>query len=272
LRKDDNFNIVKKIQNRNKIYEALYNLTGGESIELRKVSVKEIVAFMEEQTIKENKEIENTIDEKYQNNEFDSNVKEEYIKKLKKKSLSKKTIEIFLKEDPRIEKDGSKYYLSDRKRFEYEFGLLSFDPREFGLGILDAILGSSRRIPMDERSDSYYKEELNDFVVKIGCFIIFAMIEAVKPLRYKKLHPREGEDLVYYWLNNIIPIYDIFLTFLFKFDEPKQSHNWKTPFSEINKSIIEQLMKTMKELYPDIYNRYIVGKRKNSGKNFENAI
>ena len=269
-RQNNKFKTWKKQQTCNKVYEALYYLTGSESIERRKVSIKEIRTFFQEQTQKENEELEKIAYQKYENEEFDSHGKEEYILKRKKKPPSQKTIERCINEDPRIEEDGSKYFISDTKRFEYEFEPISFDPHEFGLAIYDAIFGSSKRFPMEERSDSYYKKELNDFVIKIGCFIIFAMIEAAKPFRYKSLSPREGEDLVYYWLTNIIPVSEIFSTFRFRFDEPKGSHNWKTPISEIKEPIINQLMNAMQELYPNIYNRYILGKRNSSGKNFYN--
>lgn len=279
-RQNNTFRTWKKIQTCNKVYEAISHLTGNESInylagrdlnDQRKVYVKEIRAFFQEQTEKENKELEKIANQKYENGEFyNDHEKEKYISKRRKKAPSQKTIERCISEDSRIVEDGSKYFISDDKKFENEFGLLSLDPREFGVAILDAILGSSRRIPMEERSDSYYKEELNDFVVKIGCFIIFAMIEVAKPFRYKTLHPREGEDLVYYWLSNIIPVGDIFTTFRFKFDEPKQSHNWKTPISEMRESIINKMLNMMQELYPDIYKRYIFGKKTSGGKNFTN--
>ena len=274
-RQNNKFKTWKTQQTCNKVYEAIYYLTGGESIERRKVSVKEIRDFMQEQTKMENEELEKLADQKCENGEIDIEKKEEYIKKGKKKALSQRVIERCLEDrlkDPRIVKDGSKYFISDRERFEYEFEPISFDPHEFGLAIHDTIFGSFKRIPIEERTDSYYKEELNDFVVKIGCFIIFAMIEVAKPFRYQPLSPREGEDLVYYWLNNIIPINEIFTNFRVKFDERKPYHNWKTPISEMNESIINQLMKTMQELYPDIYKRYIFGKRNSSGKNFENDI
>ena len=269
LRQNDKINTWKKQQTCNKVYEAIYYLTGSESIERRKVSVKEIRTFFQEQIRKENEEFEKIANQKYENGELDLKEKEEYISKRKKKAPSQKTIERCLK-DPRIVEDGAKYFISDRKRFESEFGVIDYDPHEFGLAIHDAILGGSRRIPLNERSNSYYNEELKDFVVKIGCFFIFAMIEAAKPIRYKTLAPKEGEDLVYYWLKNVMPYKEIFYAFRFKFDEPKQSHDWKTPISEIRQPIIDSMMHAMESFYPDICNRYILAKEKVLGKNIQN--
>lgn len=259
-----NVQTIRKYQNCEKVYEAIYNLHN-------KVSVSEIKKYLSEETKKENEKITKKANEIFGNSFLED--KNKYISLHNKKILSKKTIERCVTNDYRLEKDGNKWFISDKKRFGERYldprgsGIaIDIDPRDFGIAICDSILGSSPQVPLDKRSDGYYKKELHKFVLNVGSFITFAMIEAAKPFNDDTMTSRDREDLVFYWLNNFISFKDIFYYFRFKFDEIKRVHDWKTPMNEIREPIINQLIYAMEDLYPDIYLRYILAKRKITGK------
>ena len=260
-----NVQIIRKYQNCEKVYEAIYNLHN-------KVSVSEIRKYLSEEAKKENEKITKEANEIFGNSFLEE--KNKYISSHKKKILSKKTIERCVNNDYRLEKDGNKWVISDKKRLgEIHIGprgsaiAIDLDPRDFGLAIYGSILGGSPQVPLGERFEEYYKKELHKFVLNVGSFITFAMIEAAKPFNDDTMTCRDREDLVFYWVNNFISFKDIFYNFRFKFDEIKRVHDWKkTPMSEIREPIISQLMDAMKDLYPDIYHRYILAKRKIGGK------
>ena len=241
-------------ENRNIVFKILYKKD-------EKLSTREMWYIINNLTQKYNEKIELEAQSKYEAGEITKKERDKIIKKKTKSTIHIRSIQRIVKEDDRLKKEGTKYFISPSIK---DPRLL--DPSEFGQKIYDAIIGSGYEIPEDKRDDQYYIKELNDFIIKIGCFVTFMFIEATLPFNNESISIKEREELVYHWIKNSIPYEYFFSTFRFKFDVPKRRHNWKTPFSEIKQPIINKLLKSLQDLYPSIYDRFVKGKKGIQGK------
>lgn len=226
-----------------------------------KLSTREIWHIMDNSTQEHNKKIELEAQSKYEADEITKNERDKIIEKKTQSTIDIRTIQRIIKEDDRLEKEGTKYFISPLIK---DPRLL--DPIEFGKEIYDTIIGIGHEIPEDKRDDQYYIKELNDFIIKIGCFITFMFIEATLPFNDEGISIKKRQELVCHWIKNSIPYEYLFDTFRLKFDIPKRRHDWKTPFSEIKQPIIDNLLKSLQDLYPTIHERYTKGKKRVQGK------
>jgi hypothetical protein len=241
-------------ENKNNVFNTLYYTD-------RKLSTGEICYIINHLTKKDIKKVKLDAEEEYQTGNILGSQKSEILKNANKPKINIRTVQRIVKYDSRIEKEGDKYFISPSIT---DPRLLN--PIEFGKTIYDAIIGSAKEIQEDDRDDQYYIKELNDFIIKIGCFITCMLIEAALPFNDKTISIKKREELVYHWIRNSIPLEYFFSTFRFIFDVPKHSHNWKIPIREIKQPIIDKLIKSFQELYPNIYDEYDRTKKRVRGK------
>ena len=161
---------------------------------------------------------------------------EKQIQQNKKHTMSKRTIERCIKEDPRILKDGQYHYINDEARFERRYQR----PEFFGEEMRHALFqGNYFTSPSVDRL-------MHEFIRKWGALMMFIFIEAVRPFEDKSLSLRDRADLVRYWVKNALPLDEMFLTF-----QTLGSQNHLT--GEMEESDIKQIHNAFEKTYPDLY-------------------
>ena len=155
-----------------------------------------------------------------------------------KTTMHKRTIERCIKDDPRILKDGSYYYINDKARFERRYQR----PDLFGEDMhYELFRERDFKLPSLDR-------QFDDFIRKWGALIMFIFIEAVRPFEDKSLTLRDRSDLVGYWAKNALPINEMWNHFRILGSDHINHYT-----SEMEESRIKDLLNAFEKTYPDLY-------------------
>lgn len=246
--------IQKGIQarNRQEVYEAIcvYN---------REVKLSDIIAYLEMTNEMINKNIIAKAEGKYQNGQFTEKERDDYIKRKMVHTISAKTIQRCISNDPRIVSNGRKYRIPQKARFESRY----LEPEYFGRQMIHEVIGKLRYPEPLEKG-------IKHFVLRFGAYVLFNFIEAVKPFHDHSLSVGDREDLVPYWAREAIPLDYMFELFLASFDNrtrhERRSHDWKTPISEMSVNRIKEISLAMQKIFPEIYGDLQNARRKAFGK------
>jgi hypothetical protein len=193
------------------VYNAIHALTIRSSDPKPKVRLEDIWNYLEEKTVRLNNEIKGTSKAIYESGIGTRADLNEAIKRKTKKTISIRTIQRCIDNDPRIKKEGWYFYIDDKARFEKRYlhptlegRLLYKEFRENMSNYYDGLGGnkSSKAI------------EMRHLVTEIGFFMVYGLIDACRPFRDKSLSLDEREDLVRYWIQNSIPILPMLTDFL----------------------------------------------------------
>lgn len=234
-------NIRREIHalNQQSVYEAIL-------FSDRPVQLREIILYLDELTELENKKIVSKAREKYENGQWTEEEKLNYIEKNRHKTISAKTIQRCISNDPRIQRNGRRYTISQKSRFESRY----LGPESFGRQMIHEIIGRLHPPARLEKRIKY-------FALRFGAYVLFNFIEAVRPFHDYSLSVREREDLVPYWAREAIPIDYMFNLFQGSFDNrtrlERRSHDRNRPSSEMRDDRIQELLTAMKKAFPEIY-------------------
>lgn len=240
------FKIEQRIKNANSIYEAIYRLGGDATLsQIRRYLAKQL----EQYNMKVTKELE----DKFESGEITGTEKEREIRKRLLRPITTKTIQRCTRDDPRIDWDGTKYYISQKTRLE----LKGLDPEWSGLEIFREVM--HRYLP------EYHSEKISDFIQRLGSFVFFTFIEACRPLNDGSLTLADREYLVTYWAQHALPVDDMFTLFRANFGD-KRKQLWKDSVLEMNESSISELLSGMKIAFPSIYSDLVRGRQESISK------
>jgi len=235
--------INEKKENKEDIYSKLYFL--------KKATAKEIWESLDKKTKWLNQQMRDAANDKYENGEFTTKEKDEYIKKNIKTSMHIRTIQRHLKEDQRIVKDGRYYLIHNNARFEVRY----LKPDTFGFDILREM----GFILKDNSKRNGFEKNVKECITSFGAFVFFIFIEAVRPFEDPSvISPFERNDLVEYWARNAIPVNRMFQKFriAFAYDDYDDITKVKNlPTIEFSRAKIRRLLRIMKKLYPELYAR-----------------
>ena len=203
-------------------------------------------SYLNKQTEIKNKKIVSEAKEKNDKGLYTEEEMKSYIKRNLKHTISVKTVQRCISSDPRIQRNGRKYFIPQKARFESRY----LEPEYFGREMVHEILGR-RQTP------STLEKKVKHFVTRFGMYLFFNFIEAVRPFVDNSLSIREKEDLVGYWARTAVPLDYMFQLFEGTFDNRTRlelrNHDLKTPPSEMKEDRIKELSAAMRKVFPEIY-------------------
>ena len=176
------------------------------------------------------------------------------IRREKKKTISYRTIQRCITNDPRIKKQGWYYFIDDEARFEKRYLHPSLEGRH---------LYKEFRRNMSEYDYNKLnaKDEMKHLVTEIGFFMVYSLIDACRPFRDRSMSLDDREDLVRYWIQNSIPVLTMLDEFLFLF---KPDHNpwakhlptWDDEGKKKGLSVLEMDDETIKNVLTMLQEEY----------------
>ena len=191
----------------------------------KKVKMKEIWEFLNMRAKEKQNKIASDGWAYYRSGRYDGTKNEmrEQIRRQKNeiKTIAKRTIQRCLKEDSRIKNEGYYYFIEDKTRYERRYIL----PSELGYAVFDGASGWESRPDRSHQSKRLLSEteklelEMKDMIHRFGFFMVFMFLEAAKPFEDKSMSLGERHELVDYWVQNAIPINDMYNEFLTTFDK-----------------------------------------------------
>jgi len=181
--------------------------------------------------------------------------------------IDKRTIQRHIKSDPRIIRQKRFYYIDENSRYEIRY----FRPQTFGSNMLVAAFQNfPSRYKVDVTKSLVTKvnasKVMEEYIKRFGFLLVFCFIEASRPFKDKnnKMTPREREHLVKYWINNSVPLREMFgylraefASLAKKYEQlkMKQKHLRIQIPSELDDSEINFLSQILKSSNPELYER-----------------
>jgi len=224
-----NDRIKEKREHIQDVYDALYSLETIINIG-KKARVKDIWWWLDEHTQQENKNIK--------------------LDKNKKETITIRTIERCLKDDPRIVKDGWYYHIDYEARLESRY----LRPEWFGHDMFFAVMGGFR--------PESPEKSMSELIRRFGALIIFNFIEAVRPFKDKSMNLRERSELIDHWAKKALDLQTMFSIFMMTLGRRENDTFDRTkPISEIKESRIKEMLETFEKSCPDLYQNLIQARR-----------
>jgi hypothetical protein len=258
-------------ENKDAVYNAVRNLTSSDP-RTKGVKLEDIWKNLDERTRWENKQIEQKINDIYENGSrsWTPSDMKEALRREEKKTITIRTIQNCIKKDRRIKKDGWYFYIDNEARFEKRY----LNPSRFGLylyrGFFNEVesrdFNRHARLKKTLTQSELLEVNTKDLIVRLGFFLIFSLIEAAKPFKDKSMDVKEREDLVRYWIEKAMPISEIFyVDFLGMFDKRKRSKDVNVrmkvdrtkPISEMDEASIQEALTMLEHAHPDLYKSMI---------------
>lgn len=254
--------------NREDVFNAIRALMLGSREEGKpRVRLEDIKKYLDEKTDFKNKEMVSVATAIYES-EFKHWTRadlNDVIRSKKKKSISYRTIQRCITNDPRIKKQGWYYFIDDEARFERRY----LDPSSEGTTIYREFRENMAK------SRGFRKEpienEVKNLVTEIGVFMVYTLIDACRPFRDKSLTVDDREDLVRYWIKNSIPVMYMLEEFLCRFKPDYNQFEWdearKKDLSilEMDEESIQKTLTLLQKQYPKEF-RIITDHRPRGGK------
>jgi hypothetical protein len=222
---------------------------------LGKPSVEEIRSYLEQKTEQKNKKIE-------EDAKSLKRASQDYIWRFLKKNLTKtiseRTIERCIEKDTRISKDGRRYFIDDKIRYEKRY----LNPKDYGNALYFnfVFLNESRNKNIRPRinlTESKFTDlmayDVNQFITRWGIFLLFIFMEAAKPFNDKSMDKMDRGDLVYYWFRNAIPLDEMFLSFRRIFRDFDADSIVNRVGSEVNEELLNKSQAILMKNSPDLY-------------------
>jgi hypothetical protein len=233
-------------------------------------STREIWEYLDDQTKEKNRKIKLEAQELFENDKLHSlREKKDYIseRKRKGKTIDIRTIERHLKEDNRIKKQGSRYFIPDRVKNEIRY----LNSRIFGRELLNSL-------SIQSYTQLTTEQYITELIQRFGALVVYSFIEGARPFEDNSLNVYERDRLVESWIQNAIPIQDMFIYFhsIFSKRDISEYDPEIEPMNELDNETIGILAQTLKKKYPKIYeNMYytrlgVFGKH--VGRNFDADI
>jgi hypothetical protein len=240
------------------------------------VRLEDIRNYLDKKTDYENKEIVSIMTGIYQSGfrNWTHAQLNDAIRREKKKTISYRTIQRCITNDPRIKKQGWYYFIDDEARFEKRYLNPSLEGRQLykefrnnmSMHYDEKYCAKNTTIILD---NGYYKgggkppieDEMRALVTEIGFFMVYSLIDACRPFRDKSLSLDDREDLVRYWIQNSIPVLTMLDEFLFLF---KPDHNpwakhlptWEVEGKKKGLSVLEMDDETIKNVLTMLQEEY----------------
>jgi len=235
------------------VYLAIRNLTLYRQ-EKRGVTLDEIWHELDRQRKLEVSRAKKELEEwgKRSWNKGDLARREELQKRLRKETMTRRTIQSCIKKDPRIRKDRWLFYIDYQTMFEKRY----LRPSEFGRRLyrryLDETVGQLTTLDPPESPEKTLKK----LITKLGVFLIFSFIEAARPFKDESMSIRDRGELVSYWIHNCIPIFEIYSNFRSSFDQreapEKAKFDQTISYSELDENSVEKVLGILKRLHPGL--------------------
>ena len=257
--------------------EDVFNAVRDLSIhhEKPKVRLEDIRNYLDKKTNHENKELVSVMTGIYESGRTKMTREhlKEAITRKKKKTISYRTIQRCITNDPRIKKQGWYYFIDDEARFEKRYLNPSLEGRflykEFRRNMLfhyDEIYCAKNPTIILDNGGRIYKSggkppienEMKYLVTEIGFFMVYSLIDACRPFRDRSMSLDDREDLVRYWIQNSIPISTMLDEFLelFKPDYVDDLYSRDKAKSknisvlEMNEETIQNALAMLQKQYP----------------------
>jgi hypothetical protein len=238
--------------NRDAVYLAVRNLTLYHS-EKKGVRLQEIwdeldkVTQLEIETAR--KELHNWGKKKWSTGDLE--LRRQLTKRLKKKTVDRRTIQNWLVRDPRIKKAGWLFYIDHEAIYEKRY----LRPTEFGRTLYRRYLDETVEEITTVSPSENLETSLKKMIIKLGVFLIFSFIEAARPFKDESMNLRDREDLVYYWIQNCIPTFEMFSYFRSKFNQGKKIGKLDRikAYSEMDEDSVEFVLGLLRKLHPTLF-------------------
>jgi hypothetical protein len=182
-----------------------------------------------------NDKVKEEAQEKYELGEIDGSKKRKYIND---NTMAMRTILrhlLVLTEQGLLEHNDSRYSLSPNADVRFFANL-------FAHGVFSYVGSFPIKRPLEDN--------VVEFISRIGAVIFYAFIQAARPIEDDSMSRAEKENLTSTWIQNAIPMYDLYKLFFYSFapddikTRPDYTMDMNTP---------RKLMQTFKKLYPEIY-------------------
>jgi hypothetical protein len=257
--------IERREANQHDVYEAVRILTAQRLPNNSKgwTTLKGIWNHLDKKTQLENKQVEKEIqkafeigDKKWTPSEMQQALNEE-----KKKTIRIRTIQNCIKRDPKIKKDGWHFYIDDEARFEKRY----LNPREFGRRMYEAfshaalsnvnIYNRNIRLKATLTETEYAQMYFKNHIIKLGLFLVYSFFEGARPFRDQSMSLDEREDLVHYWVQNSMPLYEMFYDTTAPFDprSTREKSRANMAPSEIDERAVIHAHGIMEKAFPELY-------------------
>lgn len=192
-------------ENRQDVFNAVRELS--QSLVARhakpRVRLEDIINYLDKKTDQENKKRAGVAIGIYGFKYRTRDNLNEAIRRQKKKTISYRTIQRCIDNDPRIKKEGWYFYIDDEARFEKRYLNPSLEGRDSYKEFRSDMF---RHYYNKLNSNPSIEAEMKRLVTEIGFFMVYTLIDACRPFRDKSMDLDEREDLVRYWIQNSIPI------------------------------------------------------------------
>ena len=253
--------------NRRDVFNAIRELSISDA--KPKVRLEDIIKYLEKQTDLENENMMKIMTGIYQSG-FKNWTRahlDEVIRREKKKTISRRTIQRCIDNDPRIKKEGWYFFIDDEARFEKRYDLNIEDTGRILYGHFRSVMYDYHYEKLNhDKARSEYKmqcpiEEVRNIVTEMGFFLVYSLIEACKPFRDKSLSIDEREDLVKFWIKKWVPIIghqehkgmlEEFFELFNPYDSEQLRKEGLSNF-EIDEAVPQSVTKLLAKAYPDCY-------------------
>jgi hypothetical protein len=185
-----------------------------------------------------NNKLKEEAQEKYQLGKIDGSKKRIYIED---NTMAMRTILrhlLALTEQGLLEHNDSRYSLSPNADVRWFANL-------FALGVFRYIGGIPVKRPLEDN--------VVEFINRIGAVIFYAFIQAARPIEDDSMSRAEKENLTSTWIQNAIPIYDLYKLFFAYFAPDDIKYDQTRPDYIMDMNTPRKLMQTFKKLYPEVY-------------------
>jgi hypothetical protein len=219
----DNIGRSKGEKNRQMIVDAIIELKNPQPSEIRKYI---------------NLKVKQEAQEKYERSEIDGSEKRKYIED---NTIVMRTILrhlLVLTEQGLLEHNDSRYSLSPNADVRFFANL-------FAHGVFRYIGDFPVKRPLEDN--------VVEFINRIGAVIFYAFIQTARPIEDDSMSRAEKENLTSTWIQNAIPIYDLYKLFFAYFAPDDIKHDQTRPDYIMDVDTPRKLMQTFKKLYPEIY-------------------
>lgn len=189
-----------------------------------------------------NNKLKEEAQEKYERCEIDGSRKRRYIEHyIKDNTMTMRTIlrhVLALTDQGLLEHNDSRYSLSPNADVRFFANL-------FAHGVYHYVGGIPIKRPLEEN--------VVEFVNRIGTVIFYAFIQAARPIEDDSMNPEQRENLTSAWIQNAIPIYDLYKLFFYSFAPDDIKYDKTRPDYTMDAETPRRLIQTFKKLYPQIY-------------------
>ena len=223
-----------------------------------KVRLEDIRNYLDKKTDYENKELVSVMTGIYESGRTNWTREDlkEAIRRKKKKTISYRTIQRCITNNPRIKKQGWYYFIDDEARFEKRY----LNPSLEGRHLYKEFRNNSYHYD-EPNAKATIENEMKHLVTEIGFFMVYSLIDACRPFRDKSMSLDDREDLVRYWIQNSIPVLTMLDEFLYLFKPnhnpwAKYSPTWDDEGRKKGLSVLEMDDETIKNVLTMLQEEY----------------